>query len=50
MDDVSSGTFQVVVAASVRYQEDERSSVGNVEDESSTASIDVITVDTLSEL
>ena len=41
--DTSSGASQVPA-------EDGRSSVGNVEDVSSTASIDVITVDTLSEL
>lgn len=47
---VSDGASQVLVAASVRSQDDERSSVNDLEDVSSTASINVITVDTLSEL
>ena len=47
---VSDGASQVLVTASVRSQEDERTSVNDVEDVSSTASINVLTVDTLSEL
>ena len=47
---VSDDASQVLVAASMRSQEDERLSVNHLEDVSSTVSISVMMVDTLSEL